>query len=220
MKLSKNSKYKLPSYFYKVISQLVCEIISFENVIRCFRSRNKHRVMCLYHRYRRVANARALATLRYLWFILHILGFWRYYCIWWRDKMVADKMVQTKCYVDKMVLDKMLSDKMVRTKCSADKMLADKMVRTKWHGQNGTDKLVRKNVMITKCFQKKAKDFELAAIRAFQNTFPMATITGCMFHFGQCVWRKLQSGFAQRYRDEPGLLALAFIPTDDVIEVF
>ena len=71
-------------------------------------------------------------------------------------------------------------------------------------------------------------DFELAAIRAFQNTFPMATITGCMFPFGQCVWRKLQSeGFAQRYRDEPGfallvkrLLALAFIPTDDVIEVF
>jgi hypothetical protein len=71
-------------------------------------------------------------------------------------------------------------------------------------------------------------DFELAAIRAFQNTFPTASVTGCMFHFGQCVWRKLQSeGFSERYRDEPNfalvvkrLLALAFIPADDVIEVF
>ena len=49
-----------------------------------------------------------------------------------------------------------------------------------------------------------------------------------MFHFGQCIWRKLQSdGFSQRYRDEPDfalvvkrLLALAFVPMDDVIEVF
>ena len=56
MKLSKNSNYELSSYIYKVISQLVCEIISFENVIRSFRSRNEHRVMCLY---------------------LHILGFRR-----------------------------------------------------------------------------------------------------------------------------------------------
>ena len=48
MKLSKNSNYELRSYIYKVISQLVCEIISFENVIRSFRSRNEHRVMCLY----------------------------------------------------------------------------------------------------------------------------------------------------------------------------
>lgn len=71
-------------------------------------------------------------------------------------------------------------------------------------------------------------DFELAAIRAFQSTFPGTTITGCMFHFGQCIWRKLQSeGLSERYRDEPEfallvkrLLALAFIPTDDVMRVF
>ena len=48
MKLSKNSNYELRSYYFKVISQLVCEIISFENVIRRFRSRNEHRVMGLY----------------------------------------------------------------------------------------------------------------------------------------------------------------------------
>lgn len=71
-------------------------------------------------------------------------------------------------------------------------------------------------------------DFELAAIRAFQNTFPTATVTGCMFHLGQCVWRKLQTeGFSERYRHEPDfallvkcILALAFIPPNDVIEVF
>ena len=71
-------------------------------------------------------------------------------------------------------------------------------------------------------------DFELAAIRAFQNTFPTATITGCMFHFGQCVWRKLQAeGFSERYRNEPDfallvkrLLALAFVPPQDVIDLF
>ena len=49
MKLSKNSNYELRSYIYKVILQLVCEIISFENVIRGFRSRNEHHVMCLYY---------------------------------------------------------------------------------------------------------------------------------------------------------------------------
>ena len=71
-------------------------------------------------------------------------------------------------------------------------------------------------------------DFELAAIRAFQNTFLAATITGCMFHFGQCIWRKLQAeGFSERYRNEPDfailvkqLLALAFVPPHYVIDLF
>jgi len=56
MKQSKNSNYELRSYIYKVVSQLVCEIISFKNVMTGFRSRNEQRVMCLY---------------------LHILGFRR-----------------------------------------------------------------------------------------------------------------------------------------------
>ena len=71
-------------------------------------------------------------------------------------------------------------------------------------------------------------DFELAAIRAFQHTFQAATVTGCMFHFGQCVWRKLQSeGLSARYRDEPDfalrvkcLLALAFVPVAEVIQTY
>src|SRR6218665_3300478 len=32
----------------------------------------------------------------------------------------------------------MVADKMVRTKWYTDKMVADKMVQTKWYGQNGT----------------------------------------------------------------------------------
>src|SRR6218665_4221176 len=51
--------------------------------------------------------------------------------------MVADKMVQTKWYTDKMSLDKM-----VWTKWYTDKMSLDKMVWTKWYGQNGTNKTV------------------------------------------------------------------------------
>jgi hypothetical protein len=49
-----------------------------------------------------------------------------------------------------------------------------------------------------------------------------------MFHFGQCVWRRLQSqGSVGRYRDEPdfalrtkSLLALAFVPPADVHPVY
>ena len=49
MKLSENSNYELRSYIYKVISQLVCEIITFENVMRGFRSRNASRnVLIIY----------------------------------------------------------------------------------------------------------------------------------------------------------------------------
>ena len=34
----------------------------------------------------------------------------------------------------------MVADKMVRTKWYTDKMVLDKMVQTKWYGRNGTDK--------------------------------------------------------------------------------
>ena len=71
-------------------------------------------------------------------------------------------------------------------------------------------------------------DFEMAAIRAMQRQFPTVEVTGCMFHFGQCVWRKLQSeGMAARYNAEPDfagmvkqMLALAFVPVTDVVQTY
>ncbi|KAL3876563.1 hypothetical protein ACJMK2_034401 [Sinanodonta woodiana] len=71
-------------------------------------------------------------------------------------------------------------------------------------------------------------DIKLTSIRAFQNTFSAETITGCMFHFSQCVWRKLQADrFSERFRNEPvfallvkRLLTLAFVPPQDVIDMF
>jgi len=51
--------------------------------------------------------------------------------------MVADKMVGTKLYTEKMVLDKM-----VWTKWYTDKTVLDKTVWTKWYEQNGTGEMV------------------------------------------------------------------------------
>jgi len=34
-------------------------------------------------------------------------------------------------------------------------------------------------------------DFELAVINAILQSFPTTRITGCTFHFSQCVWRKV-----------------------------
>ena len=36
-------------------------------------------------------------------------------------------------------------------------------------------------------------DFEKAAHTAVQNTFSGVTVKGCRFHFGQALWRKIQS---------------------------
>jgi hypothetical protein len=71
-------------------------------------------------------------------------------------------------------------------------------------------------------------DFELAAIKAFQSKFPTASISGCMFHFGQCIWRRLQAdGLSSQYNSNPDfsilvrrLLALAFVPETEVIGAY
>ncbi|KAL8579458.1 hypothetical protein ACOMHN_026823 [Nucella lapillus] len=52
-------------------------------------------------------------------------------------------------------------------------------------------------------------------------------VHGCFFHFGQCLWRNLQSLGLQDWYLEPEnsllvktIQALAFVPPDDVIEAF
>ena len=71
-------------------------------------------------------------------------------------------------------------------------------------------------------------DFELAAMNSFRRHFPWAEISGCYFHLGQSVWRKLQGlGLGEKYRNEPDFavrcrkfLALAFVPPRLVHQYF
>ena len=53
-------------------------------------------------------------------------------------------------------------------------------------------------------------------------------MSGCLFHFGQCVWRQLQAdGFSVAYNTDAKfakrvklLMALAFVPVADVATTF
>lgn len=71
-------------------------------------------------------------------------------------------------------------------------------------------------------------DFEIAARNAFHAVFPDCEVKGCFFHLSQCLYRKVQSlGYASDYQDEQEfslavreIAALAFIPLEDVTEVF
>ncbi|XP_034934842.1 uncharacterized protein [Chelonus insularis] len=69
-------------------------------------------------------------------------------------------------------------------------------------------------------------DFEEAFIQSFKTIYPNVKISGCNFHFNQCVWRHIQScGLQKLYNNDiifatniHLLTALAFIPSRDVIE--
>ena len=67
-------------------------------------------------------------------------------------------------------------------------------------------------------------DYELAAHNAWRTVRPWVQLKGCMFHFGQCIWRKLQSlGLQQAYAEDLQfqawarlILALPLLPTYEV----
>lgn len=71
-------------------------------------------------------------------------------------------------------------------------------------------------------------DFEMAVIKSIQANFPEAAVHGCFFHFGQSIWRHLQSvGLQTVYTNDEDfavqirmLIALAFIPIPFVIEAY
>jgi len=72
-------------------------------------------------------------------------------------------------------------------------------------------------------------DFKQGLIDAFTNVFPDAQMRGCFFHFGQCLWRKIQNlpEIRQKYVNDADfglkikqLMALAFVPMSHVVENF
>ena len=64
-------------------------------------------------------------------------------------------------------------------------------------------------------------------MNAFTSVFS-PQIHRCHFHFGQCIWRKVQEyGYAERYNNDPDyalhirmLVALAYVPNDDKVRVY
>ena len=70
-------------------------------------------------------------------------------------------------------------------------------------------------------------DFERSAINSVKKFFPDADVYGCFFHFGQCLWRKVQGlGLQCWYSNIENAIiikkiqALAFVPPQDVYECF
>lgn len=71
-------------------------------------------------------------------------------------------------------------------------------------------------------------DFERAAMNAFHDAFPAATVTGCYFHLNQSVIRKVNEvGLKMQYEGDNAvrgyvrcLSALAYVPAEDVTEAF
>ncbi|KAJ4432343.1 hypothetical protein ANN_20962 [Periplaneta americana] len=73
-------------------------------------------------------------------------------------------------------------------------------------------------------------NYETEAISAVKEAFPNSIISGCLFHFEQAFWRRLQAGnLREEYLQEGNedilddfhsLIAVAFIPEEDVLEIF
>ena len=73
-------------------------------------------------------------------------------------------------------------------------------------------------------------DFEAASMVAIKNMFGNSRVKGCLFHLNQSLWRNIQnSGLSAHYRnpdeailryDIVSYLALAFLPPEDLINVF
>lgn len=65
-------------------------------------------------------------------------------------------------------------------------------------------------------------DFEAAAINSCMLEFPDSTISGCNFHFNQCLWRKIQElGLVKEYKENEDartvcrmFSALAYLPME------
>jgi hypothetical protein len=71
-------------------------------------------------------------------------------------------------------------------------------------------------------------DFETGAISALEQVFTGSKISGCLFHFGQCVWRKVQAlGFSTEYNTYSDVrvwvrlaVSLALVPLNRLDDAF
>ncbi|CAF3065059.1 unnamed protein product, partial [Rotaria sp. Silwood2] len=71
-------------------------------------------------------------------------------------------------------------------------------------------------------------DFESGTIKTIKELFPNTVHRGCLFHYGQCIWRHIQeNGLSTKYDDDDNfrlnvrkLLSLPFVPASEVIETF
>lgn len=71
-------------------------------------------------------------------------------------------------------------------------------------------------------------DFEASMMTAIKSTFPQTQISGCSFHFGQCLWRKIQTlGLVKDYREDEAVkqtckmcAALAYLPPHCIQEAW
>ena len=68
-------------------------------------------------------------------------------------------------------------------------------------------------------------DFKIAAIEALKSSFPNANKKGCLFHFSQTNWQKIQSvGLAKEYRQNTDVRNIlksfvvpALVPEEDIL---
>ena len=71
-------------------------------------------------------------------------------------------------------------------------------------------------------------DFEAATLKSVKGLFSGILHKGCLFHFGQCIWRKVQDlGLKKKYQEDTSfhlsvrkLVALAFLPLSDIYKAY
>ncbi|XP_057323660.1 uncharacterized protein LOC130666560, partial [Microplitis mediator] len=76
--------------------------------------------------------------------------------------------------------------------------------------------------------QRLMVDFEKAFLEAFKEVYSGVQVNGCNFHFTKCVWKHVQKyGHQKKYNEDIKfsmnirlLMALAFVPSEDVIAAF